>query len=170
MKTNVLFLAGLVANLGFEAELWERWSIDIPVWYSPYDITSKVRFRFLATQPELRYWTRKAGEGHFFGLHTHIIGFDVSVNDHGRYQDPDHAVWGMGLSWGYTTHLDKNKRWLLEFNLGAGFAEYDFDVYRNWKNGPKFRSGSDWYWGVTRAGLSVGYKWYKDRKQKGGIR
>ena len=167
LKTNLLSLAaGAVANLDFEAELWPRWSIDIPVWYSPYDLTSTVRFRFLATQPELRYWTRKAGEGHFFGLHTHVVGFDVSVNHKGRYQDPDHALWGMGLSWGYVTHLDARKRWRLELNIGAGFAEYSFDVYHNesTRYGQVYRSGSDWYWGITRAGLSIGYTWYKKRK------
>ena len=40
VKTNLLFVAALTANLGFEAELWPHWSIDLPVWYSPYDITS----------------------------------------------------------------------------------------------------------------------------------
>ena len=40
VKTNLLFVAALTANLGFEAELWPHWSTDLPVWYSPYDITS----------------------------------------------------------------------------------------------------------------------------------
>ena len=71
----------------------------------------------------------------------------------------------MGLSYGYATHLDKAKRWSLEFNIGAGFAEYDYDVYRNWHNGPKFRSGNDFYWGITRAGVSIAYKFYKPRKK-----
>ena len=165
LKTNALFLAALTANLGFEVELWRKWSLDIPVWYSPYDITPTRKLRLLAVQPEIRRWTKKAGEGHFFGLHTHVAGFNVAINDHGRYQDPNHALWGMGLSYGYAIHLGKHKRWGIEFNLGAGFAEYDYDVYRNWANGPKFRSGSDWYWGITRAGISISYKWYKERKK-----
>ena len=165
LKTNTLFLAALVANIGFEAELWNKWSLDVPLWYSPYDITPKRKLRLLAIQPELRRWTRKAGNGHFFGLHTHVVGFNVAINDKGRYQDPNHALWGMGLSYGYATHLDKKKHWGLEFTIGAGFAEYDYDVYRNWENGPKFRSGSDWYWGITRAGVSISYKWYKERKK-----
>ena len=166
LKTNALFAAALVANLGFEAELWPKWSIDIPVWYSPYDITPTRKLRLLATQPELRRWTKKAGEGHFIGLHTHIVGFNVAINEHGRYQDPNHALWGMGLSYGYACHLDRKKRWGLELNIGAGFAEYSYDTYRNWPNGPKVASGSNWYWGVTRAGVSISYKWYKQRKNK----
>ncbi len=166
VKTNTLFLAALVANVGVEVELWKKWSLDVPVWYSPYNITSTRKIRLMAVQPEIRHWLKKAGEGHFFGLHTHVAGFNVAINDNGRYQDPNHALWGMGLSYGYATHISKNKRWSLEFNLGVGFAEYDYDAYRNWANGPKFRSGSDWYWGITRAGISISYKWYKERKNK----
>ena len=165
IKTNGLFLGALIANAGFEVELWRRWSLDVPFWYSPYNYTPTRKLRLLATQPELRHWLRKAGQGHFFGLHTHIVGFNVAINDHGRYQDPNHALWGMGLSYGYATHLDKAERWSLEFNIGAGFAEYDYDVYRNWHNGPKFRSGNDFYWGITRAGVSIAYKFYKPRKK-----
>lgn len=169
LKTNALFLAALTANIGFEAELWPRWSIDIPVWYSPYDITPTRRLRLLAIQPEVRFWPSKAGEGHFFGLHTHVVGFDVSINDNGRYQDPNHALWGMGLSYGYVINIGKEKRWAVEFNIGVGYAEYDYDVYRNWKNGLKFKSGSDSYWGITRAGISIAYKWHHKRRTKGGI-
>jgi len=167
VKTNALFLAALCANLGFELELWPKWSLDVPVWYSPYDIVRPTRkIRLLATQPEIRYWPKKAGEGHFFGLHTHIAGFDIAINDNGRYQDPNHALWGMGLSYGFAMHLDKAKRWGLEFNIGAGFAEYDYDVYYNRRNGQKFRSGSGVYFGITRAGISLSYKWYKQRKNR----
>lgn len=166
VKTNLLFNAVLCANLGFEVELWPKWSLDVPVWYSPYDITSTHKLRLLATQPEIRRWLKKAGEGHFFGLHTHVAGFNVAINAHGRYQDPNHALWGMGLSYGYAMHLDKAEHWGVEFNIGAGFAEYDYDVYYNRNNGQKFRSGSATYFGITRAGVTLSYKWYKERKER----
>lgn len=165
VKTNVLFLAALVANIGVEVELWPRWSLDIPVWYSPYDITTTRKVRLLAVQPEVRRWFQKAGKGHFLGLHTHVAGFNVAINDHGRYQDPNHALWGMGISYGYAMNLGAKKRWGLEFNLGAGFAEYDYVAFANKTNGPKLHAGSNWYWGVTRAGISISYKWYKERKK-----
>lgn len=165
IKTNGLFLGALIANAGFEVELWRKWSLDVPFWYSPYDYKPTRKIRLLATQPELRYWLKKAGQGSFFGLHSHIVGFNVAINDNGRYQDPNHALWGVGLSYGYATHLDKAKRWSLEFNIGAGFAEYDYDAYRNWHNGPKFQSGTDFYWGLTRAGISIAYKFYTPRKK-----
>ncbi len=166
VKTNLLFTAVLCANLGFEVELWPRWSLDIPIWYSPYELSSSFKLRLLAAQPEIRWWTKKAGEGHFIGLHTHVAGFDVAFDDRERYQDPDHALWGMGLSYGYAMLLGKTKRWGLEFNLGVGFAGYEYDVYCNRKNGPKIRTGSSTYFGITRAGVSLSYRWNRERKNR----
>ncbi len=165
IKSNLLFVAALTANLGIEISPFSHWSFDLPVWYSPYNITPERKLRLLAVQPEIRWWSKEAMKGHFIGLHTHVAGFNVAINDHGRYQDPNHALWGMGISYGYAVDIGKMKRWTLECNIGAGFAEFDYDVYRNWKNGPKFRSGSDWYWGITRGGVSISYKWYKQRKR-----
>jgi hypothetical protein len=167
IKTNMLFLAALCANIGFEAELWRHWSIDVPIWYSPYDLRKPDRkIRLLASQPELRWWPKKAGEGFFIGPHAHLVGFNIALNDHGRYQDPNRALWGYGIGLGYALNLGAKKRWAIEFNVGVGYANYVYDSYRNWKNGYKFKSDThDHYWGVTRAGINVAYKWYKDRKK-----
>lgn len=168
LKTNAFFLGGLIANLSFETELWRHWSIDFPVYYSPYNLFKETRkLRLLAIQPEMRYWLGKAGEGHFFGLHGHVAGFNIAINDNGRYQDPNRVLWGLGIGYGYTFNFGKEKRWGLELNIGAGFADYKYDAYRNWENGPKYDSGSGCYWGITRAGISIFYKWYyKNRKHE----
>ena len=142
-----------------------QWSFDFPIYYSPYDITPERKLRLLAIQPEVRWWTKEAGEGHFLGLHTHVAGFNIAINDNGRYQDPNHAAWGIGLSYGYQMALGRKERWAVEFNLGAGFAEYSYDAYRNWENGPRYHSGKGWHWGITRAGISFSYKWFKQRKR-----
>ena len=60
-----------------------------------------------------------------------MAGFNVAINDKARYQDPNHALWGMGLSYGYAFSWGKDNRWGIEFNIGVGFAEYDYDAYRN---------------------------------------
>ncbi len=165
IKTNGLFAAALTANIGAEVEIGRQWSFDFPIYYSPYNITPERKLRLLAIQPEIRWWTKDAGEGHFLGLHTHVAGFNIAINGNGRYQDPNHAAWGLGLSYGYQMALGKKKRWAVEFNLGAGFAEYAYDAYRNWENGPRYDSGEGWYWGITRAGISFSYKWFKQRKR-----
>lgn len=116
-------------------------------------------------QPEIRWWPEEALRGHFIGLHTHVAGFNIALDDYARYQDPNHALWGLGLSYGYALPLGRAQRWGLEFTLGAGFAKYRYDAYRNRENGQKFASGSDCYWGITRAGITLSYKWDLSRKK-----
>lgn len=167
VKTNLLWDAALCANLGFEIELWPHWSLDVPVWYSPYDITERWRIRLLATQPEVRFWPKDAGVGHYFGIHATVAGFNVSTAGDYRYQDPNHAAFGLGLGYGYAFHLDKARRWSLEAQIGAGYISYEWIKYHNTgRNGKEVSRGSGTYWGVTRAGLTISYKFYKGRKER----
>ena len=171
VKTNLLWDAALCANLGVEIELWPHWSLDVPVWYSPYDITERCRIRLLATQPEVRYWLKDAGQGHYFGVHASVIGFNVSFNGDFRYQDPDRAAFGVGIGYGYALHLDKARRWSIEAQIGAGYIDYKYIKYRNTdRNGAEVSRGKGTYWGVTRAGLTVAYKFYCERKGRGWMK
>ena len=167
LKTNLLWDAALCANLGFELELWPHWSLDVPVWYSPYDITSRWRIRLLATQPEVRYWLRDAGAGHYFGVHTSVIGFNVSFAGDYRYQDPNHAAFGLGIGYGFAFPLDKGRRWSMEAQLGAGYISYKWIKYHNTgRNGAEVSHGGGTYWGLTRAGIAISYKFYRQRKER----
>ena len=165
-KTNLLVGAATVANLGFEIELGRKWSLDVPVYYSPYNITPTRKCRILATQPEVRFWPAKAGSGHFIGLHGTVGFFNIAINDHGRYQDPDSPAWGCGLGYGYALNFGANKNWGLEFNIGLGVVKYKYDVYYNRENGQKFDFGEGWWWGPTRAGITLTYKWWWPRTPK----
>ena len=165
LKTNLLGDVALCSNLGFEVELWPHWSLDLPVWYSPYDITGRWRARLLAVQPEVRYWLKDAGKGHYFGVHTTVAGFNISFGGDWRYQDPNHAAFGLGVGYGYSFHLDKARRWGLEAQIGAGYISYQYIKYRNTgHNGASYSRGGGTYWGITRAGLTLSYKFYADRK------
>lgn len=172
LKSNVLALgATLVANLGIEVGLAPQWSLDVPIYYSPYDLFRSTRkVRVFATQPEVRYWLEEVGHRHFVGLHGHVAGFNIALNDHGRCQDPNRALWGLGLSYGYALSFGKGDRWGVEFTAGLGFANYKYDRYENIgiPTGLKLdSSGIRWYWGVTRAGITLSYKWFgKERERR----
>lgn len=171
IKTNLLGDAVLCANLGVEIGLWRHWSLDVPVWYSPYDITDGWRIRLFATQPEVRYWLKDAGEGHYFGVHATVVGFNVSFGGDYRYQDPNHAAFGAGIGYGYAFHLDKSRRWSMEAQLGAGYIGYEYIKYHNTgRDGAEVSRGKGTYWGVTRAGFAVAYKFYTDRKGRRGTK
>ena len=171
LKTNLLGDFALCANLGFEVELWPHWSLDVPVWYSPYDITDRWRLRLLAVQPEVRWWPKDAGSGHYFGAHTTVAGFNISTGGDYRYQDPNHAAFGVGIGYGYSFHLDKAHRWGLEAQIGAGYISYRWIKYHNTgRNGAEVSRSGGTYWGVTRAGVTLSYKFYADRKGRRWMR
>lgn len=171
IKTNLLWDAILCANLGFEVELFPHWSLDVPVWYSPYDINKYWRIRLLAIQPEVRYWPKDAGIGHYFGIHTSVVGFNVSTGGKFRYQDSNHAAFGLGIDYGYAFHLDKAHRWSLEAQIGVGYINYRLAKYYNTgRNGAEVSHKSGLYWGVTRAGVTIAYKFYRERKERKWMR
>jgi len=166
LKTNLAALGLLVANLGVEFSFGHGFSLDLPFYYSPYDITSKFRVRVLGTQPELRYWLRRdwPGEGHFFGLNGTVAGFNISFPGSDRFQDPERALWGVGLSYGYALNFGADKRWGLEFNIGAGYMNYHLDTFANVYNGKLLNTKKKSYWGITRVGISLTYKfWWRKR-------
>lgn len=165
LKTNLAALGLLVANLGVEFSFGRGFSLDLPFYYSPYDITSKFRVRVLGTQPELRYWLRRdrPGAGHFFGLNGTVAGFNISFPRTDRFQDPERALWGMGVSYGYALNFGKNRHWGVEFNLGAGYMNYHLDTFGNVKNGALLDTRKKNYWGITRVGLSLAYKFWSRR-------
>ncbi|MEY8684706.1 DUF3575 domain-containing protein [Bacteroides sp. AN502(2024)] len=166
VKTNLAALGLLVANLGVEFSFGRGFSLDLPFYYSPYDINSKFRVRILGTQPELRYWLRRdwPGDGHFFGLNGTVAGFNVSFPGTDRFQDPERALWGVGLSYGYALSFGTHRHWGVEFNLGTGYMNYHLDTFDNAYNGKLMHTEKKDYWGITRIGLSLTYK-FRYRKQ-----
>jgi len=168
IKTNLAALGLLVANAGVEFSFGRGFSLDLPFYYSPYDITSKFRVRVLGTQPELRYWLRRdtPGDGHFFGLNGTVAGFDISFPKSDRFQDPEHALWGFGLSYGYAFNFGTGRHWGIELNIGGGYMNYHLDTFDNTYNGKLLYTKKKDYWGITRVGLSLTYKLWR-HKQKG---
>ena len=155
LKTNVPFLAVAVANLGLEVQVHKHVTIDFPVMWSISDIEREHAIRGIAFQPEGRWWLGEAGTGHFFGLHTHLAWFNLKWNDH-RYQTLKRPLTGVGLSYGYKMALGEH--WGAEFNIGAGYANVKYNTYYNIENGAPLGTRIRHYWGITRAGISLVYR------------
>lgn len=170
IKTNALAIAALlVANIGVEVELARKWSINIPVYYSPYDLFKETRkCRVLAFQPELRYWLDRFGQRHFFGLHCHVAAaFNVALNDK-RFQDDKSPLYGAGIDYGYSLPLGRAKRFGVDFSVGVGFADYSYETYENVgiAEGRLIGNGKKRYWGLTNAGVSFYYKFAVNTKKR----
>lgn len=159
VKTNVAYLAATVANLGVEYSFGRHYSVDLPVIYSPYTVARDYRLRFLAIQPEFRYWLGTPMKGHFFGAHLNIGAFNISVDKKNRYQSPD-GFYGVGLSYGYA--LPFARHWGAEFTVGAGYVHTKYDTYYNIPNGARYEKGTPYnYWGLTKVGVNLVYRFGK---------
>ena len=155
VRTNAVWLGMGVLNLGLEAAVGPRLSVEFPVSYSPYCFRRSYRLQVLALQPEVRFWPDRPFHGHFFGLHIHTGKFNIALNDRRRYQDNRWLV-GCGLSYGY--YLPFARRWGAEFTAGAGYAHLNYDIFYNVPDGARFDTRSRNYWGLTRAGVTLSYR------------
>lgn len=156
VKTNLAYRAIAVNNLAIEVACSKHLSIELPLMWSLWDVNKDHSLRTFTVQPEVRWWVTETGQGHFFGVHTHVGWFNAKWNND-RYQDTGRPLLGAGLSYGYC--LPFSRHWGAEFTLGAGYANMKYDTYYNIDNGALISTGdSKNYWGITRIGLSLVYR------------
>lgn len=156
IKSNALYLAAGVTNIGGEYAFHPHWSVDLPLVYSPYTIARRYRMRFLYIQPEARYWLDRPMKGHFFGVHLHAGVFNVSLDDKNRYQS-EKGFHGGGISYGYAMPL--SRRWSMEFTVGVGYVFTKYCTYYNVPNGIRYEKDLPYhYWGLTKLGLNFVYR------------
>ena len=155
LKTNLAAWAGTIMNIAAEVQVGKHVSVELPVLWCPWHIGSKHAVKTFTVQPEVRYWLRQPGGGHFFGVHAHAGWFNV-LWDKDRYQDTDRPLLGAGISYGYL--LPFSKHWAGEFTLGAGYSNMRYDTFYNIDNGARIDTRNKNYWGITRVGLSVVYR------------
>lgn len=155
LKANIPFAAVAIQNLALEVQCHEHISIDFPVMWSISDLDPKHAVRTFALQPEGRWWSGTVGKGHFFGLHAHVAWFNLKWEED-RYQSQKRPLLGAGISYGYK--LPISEHWGAEFNMGAGYANMKYDTYYNIENGAKIDTRVRNYWGITRLGLSLVYR------------
>lgn len=155
VKTNLAAWAGTIMNLAADVQVSEHFSVELPVLWCPWYVSDKHVVKTFTIQPEARYWLSKPGAGHFFGVHAHVGWYSVKWN-RDRYQDTGRPLLGAGISYGYL--LPFNEHWAGEFTLGAGYANMRYDTYYNMDNGARIDTRTKNYWGITRIGLSVVYR------------
>lgn len=155
IKTNLAAWAGTIMNLAADVQVARHLSVELPILWCPWYVSDKHAVKTFTIQPEARYWLSKPGKGHFFGVHAHVGWFNVKWN-RDRYQDTDRPLLGAGISYGYL--LPFNEHWAGEFTLGAGYANMRYDTYYNIDNGARIDTRTKNYWGITRVGLSVVYR------------
>ena len=73
VKTNLLHDATTTINLGVEAAVAEKWTIDLSGNWNPFQFSDNKKWKHWMAQPEVRYWTCRKFGGHFFAAHR-LVG------------------------------------------------------------------------------------------------
>ena len=155
IKTNTVYLATATANLGFELGLSPKLTLDLSGSYNPWRFSDHKQFKHWLIQPELRYWLHERFNGHFFGMHAHYAGVNVSNlfgTGHKRYQG---YIYGAGISYGYQWAI--GKRWSMEAEIGIGYAHVNYDRYDCGKCKSQSGRGHKNYFGPTKVALNIIY-------------
>ena len=171
VKTNAIGLAMAIANVAVEVDLAKHWSFTLPIYYSAWDyFKSTLKFRTFNVQPEVRYWMDENNEGWFAGAHFGAAFYNYALGGDWRYQDHGRETpsWGGGISGGYRMPLSKNRRWKLEFTLGAGVYASHYDKFHNEKDGLLVSDHEKTWFGIDQAAVSIAYTF--DLTKKGGKR
>ena len=166
--TNAVGLGLLLGNLSAEVDITRNLSFHLPVYYSALNyFTSTIKFRALGFQPELR-WNFTRPVGLFVGAHFGLAYFNLATNGNWRIQthNGNEPLIGGGVSLGYRLPLSKDKRWNLDFVLGAGAYRFHYDKFYNEPNGALAGSVSKTYWGLDNAALNFSYSFDLRRGRK----
>lgn len=168
IKTNVVGLGLAIANLSFEVDLARHWSFALPINYSAWDyFKPTTKFRTLSIYPEGRFWISQFNRGFFVGAHFGMAYYNYALDGIYRYQDHDgkSPSLGGGLSVGYRLPLSQNKRWNIEFAVGAGVYSRHYDTFYNVKEGKLYDTTRKIYWGLDNVAINLSYSFdLKKRK------
>ena len=171
-KSNALGLSMGISNAAVEIDFAKHWSFTFPLYYSAWNyFNERIKFRTLAFQPEVRYWFSENNDKFFLGAHFSYAQYNIAVANAYRYQDHnmEKPALGGGISVGYRLPLSEDRRWNVEFTLGAGVYPLHYDIFENTpetKDGLLLGSRKMTYWGLDNAGITFSYA--LDLRKKGG--
>ena len=173
LKTNAIGLGLLMANAAVEADLAKHWSLNLPIYYSAWNyVKSTIKFRTFSIYPEVRYWFSENNEGLFLDAHLGLAYYNYAFDGEIRYQDhlmKTPAIGG-GVGLGYRLPLSQNKKWKMEFAIGAGVYPIHYDQFYNTpitKDGLLINSVKKIFLGIDQADITFSYAFDIKNKKRG---
>ncbi len=167
IKTNLLSDAFLNVNIGVEAALTPKWTLDVEGQLNDWTLSHDRRWKHWTVQPEARYWFCDRFAGHFIGVHMHggqfnMGGFNGIYNflgtDARKLEDMRYQGWfvGAGIAYGYAWALGRH--WNIEAEVGIGYSYTKYDTYPCANCGTKVEEGKDHHYvGPTRLAVNLVY-------------
>ena len=181
LKTNMLYDAALIPNLGIEVYMGKRWTIALDWFYTWFSSNNRHRYwqaygGYLGVRKYLGGERLNVkGERSLFPTGHHIgaymLGLTYDVEWGGKGYQASKFGFGGGLEYGYSKMI--GRRWCIDFSIGVGFQDGEYKEYEPANDGTGhyiwLSTRKRHWWGPTKAEVSL--KWLfgtKGNKQKKG--
>lgn len=153
LRANLLRWATLTPDLGLEWRICPSWGIAVNGSWTSWSWSDKDRrYALWEVAPEVRYYMGEK-KAWYLGAMFKAGQFNYKLSETGRQGD----LTGGGITAGYRLRL--NKALDLDFNLGLGYLNADYEKYEV-IDGVRVRRGNetkDW-WGPINAGVTLVWK------------
>lgn len=153
LRANLLRWATLTPDLGLEWRICPSWGIAVNGSWTSWSWSDKDRrYALWEVAPEVRYYMGEK-KAWYLGAMFKAGEFNYKLSATGKQGD----LMGGGITAGYRLRL--NKALDLDFNLGLGYLNADFEKYEV-IDGVRVRRGNetkDW-WGPINAGVTLVWK------------
>ena len=153
LRANLLRWATLTPDLGLEWRICPSWGIAVNGSWTSWSWSDKDRrYALWEVAPEVRYYMGEK-KAWYLGAMFKAGQFNYKLSDTGKQGD----LMGGGITAGYRLRL--NKALDLDFNLGLGYLNADYEKYEV-IDGVRVRRGNetkDW-WGPINAGVTLVWK------------
>ena len=153
LRANLLRWATLTPDLGLEWRICPSWGIAVNGSWTSWTWSDKDRrYALWEVAPEVRYYMGEK-KAWYLGAMFKAGQFNYKLSETGKQGD----LMGGGITAGYQLRL--NKALDLDFNLGLGYLNADFEKYEV-IDGVRVRHGNetkDW-WGPINAGVTLVWK------------
>lgn len=129
-KTNLLYDAALVPNVGLELSLGKGWSVGGNWMYAHWSNDARHRYwQIYGGELEVRKYfgslaAEKPLQGHHVGLYAQAVTYDFETGGKGYLSD---FAYGVGLEYGYS--LPVAKRLNIDFGIGFGYSGGNYKSY-----------------------------------------
>lgn len=162
IKSNLLFDLATILNVEVELPISDKWSVSGEYMYSWW-INKKhnsFAFQLITGGLEGKYWLgnrnhKRVLTGHFIGAYTNIGIYDIQFRRDKGYQG--NLKLNGGFSYGYAIPL-VNDKMSLEFSMGIGYIQTNYQRYHVVENGKKLvyqYDGKYRWFGPTKAKISL---------------
>ena len=153
LRANLLRWATLTPDLGVEWRICPSWGIAVNGSWTSWTWSDKDRrYALWEVAPEVRYYMGEK-KAWYLGAMFKAGQFNYKLSETGKQGD----LMGGGITTGYQLRL--NKALTLDFNLGLGYLNADFEKYKV-INGVRVRCGNETknWWGPINAGVTLVWK------------